>query len=31
VRALVDSAKGNVDVTEGQDMVVLGLRVPRQY
>ena len=31
VRALVDGAKGNVDVTEGQDMVVLGLRVPRQY
>lgn len=31
VRALVDAAKGSVDVAEGQDMVVLALRVPRQY
>ena len=30
-RALVDAAKGSVDVAEGQDMVVLALRVPRQY
>jgi len=31
VRALVDAGKGSVEVTEAQDMVVLALRVPRQY
>ena len=31
VRSLVDAGNGSIDISEGQDLVALSLRVPRQY